>query len=168
GRPMLPGTNPGVAPPVAATDPSGLPGLAGWWDCGLASGMIGMSGAPLTVFGAPVSAVADKSAAAKPLSVFHAATAGTTQPIATPRLNGLLGGLGRNTIIPPMLPATGQQLPLMDPDQGLLSGAMQVGSSAGWTLFLVWSRPNWRQSPTAVSTLLSIGTTAILTADNKS
>ena len=45
-------------------------------------------------------------------------------PIATPRLNGLLGGLGLNTVIPPTLPSSGQQLPLMDPDQGLISAAM--------------------------------------------
>jgi hypothetical protein len=85
---------------------------------------------------------------------------------ATPRLNGLLGGLGLNMIIPPMLPGSGQQLPLMDPDQGLISAAMAMGSSTAWTLFLVWSRPNWRQSSNAASTLLSIGGTPILACDN--
>ena len=128
--------------------------------------MLSTSGTPLTAFGAPVAAVGDKSDAAAALNVWHAASAGTTQPIATPRLNGLLGGLGLNTIIPPMLPASGQQLPLMDPDQGLISAAMAMGSSTAWTLFLVWSRPNWRQSSNAASTLLSVGGTPILAGDN--
>jgi hypothetical protein len=54
----------------------------------------------------------------------------------------------------------------MDPDQGLMSGAMALGAATAWTLFLVWSRPNWRQSSTATSTLLSIGGTPVLAADN--
>ena len=78
-----------------------------------------------------------------------APASGTTAPIATPRLNGLLGGLGRNMVMPPALPASGQQLPVMDPDQGLISAAMPMGSGAAWTLYLVWSRPNWRQNSTA-------------------
>ncbi len=166
GRPMLQGTSSGVIPPVLAANPAGIPGLAGWWDCSLPTGMLSTSGAPLPAFGAPATAVADKSGVSTALSVWHAASAGTAQPIATPRLNGLLGGLGRNTIIPPMVPASGQQLPLMDPDQGLMSAAMAMGASTGWTLFLVWSRPNWRQSSNAASTLLSVGGTQILAADN--
>ena len=166
GRPMLSGASSGVVTPIVATTLSGVPGLAGWWDSSLPTGMLSTSGAPLTAFGAPVAAVADKSGATTALNVWHAASAGTTQPIATPRLNGLLGGLGLNTIIPPMLPASGQQLPLMDPDQGLISAAMAMGSSTAWTLFLVWSRPNWRQSSNAASTLLSVGGTPILAGDN--
>jgi hypothetical protein len=54
----------------------------------------------------------------------------------------------------------------MDPDQGLISAAMNPGSGTAWTLFLVWSRPNWRQSNTGPSTLLSIAGTEVLAADN--
>ena len=104
GRPMLPGALSGVVRPVDAATLSGVPGLAGWWDSSLPTGMLSTSGAPLTEFGAPVAAVADKSGATTALNVCHAASAGTTQPIATPRLNGLLGGLGLNTIIPPCYP----------------------------------------------------------------
>ena len=168
GRRMLLGASSGGVTPVVAATPSGVPGLAGWWDASVPTGMLGTAGTPLMAFGAPVAAVADKSGATTALTVWHAASAGTTQPIATPRLNGLLGGLGRNTIIPPMLPAAGQQLPLMDPDQGLISAAMAMGSSTAWTLFLVWSRPNWRQSSNAASTLLSVGGTPILAGDNNS
>jgi hypothetical protein len=99
--------------------------------------------------------------------VFHGASSGNNPPVATPRLNGLLGGIGLNTVTPPALPASGQQLPVMDPDQGLISAAMPVGCSTAWSVFLVWSRPNWRQSATAASPLLSIGGTVVLAADNK-
>ena len=166
GRPMLLGASSGVVTPIVAAPLSGVPGLAGWWDASLPTGMLSTSGTPLTAFGAPVAAVADKSDATMALNVWHAASAGNTRPIATPRLNGLLGGLGLNTIIPPMLPPSGQQLPLMDPDQGLISAAMAMGSSTAWTLFLVWSRPNWRQSSSAASILLSVGGTSILAGDN--
>ena len=166
GRPMLLGASSGVVTPIVAAPLSGVPGLAGWWDASLPTGMLSTSGTPLTAFGAPVAAVADKSDATMALNVWHAASAGTRRPVATPRLNGLLGGLGLNTIIPPMLPPSGQQLPLMDPDQGLISAAMAMGSSTAWTLFLVWSRPNWRQSSSAASILLSVGGTSILAGDN--
>lgn len=152
------------------TYPSAIAGLAGWWDAGAISGMLDPSGAAITAFGASVGSLADKSGAA--LTVYHAASTGTTPPIATPRLNALLGGLGRNMVTPPSLPGSGQQLPVMDPDQGLLSATMSVGSGAAWTLYLVWSRPNWRQNSTAASALLTIpgsipGTgTVVLAADN--
>ena len=157
GRPMLKG-------PLPATLPGA--GLIGWWDAGLPSGMLDSSAKPLSAFAAPAMAVADKSAAGAILSVWHAAPSGSPAPMATPRLNGLLGGLGLNTIVPPNLPGSGQQLPLMHPDQGLISPPLTLGAAAAWTLFLVWSRPNWRQSSTAASTLLSIDGTPVLAADN--
>ncbi|MFL5283591.1 MAG: hypothetical protein ACJ8AW_22020 [Rhodopila sp.] len=87
--------------------------------------------------------------------------------MATPRLNGLLGGVGRNTVVPPTLPPAGRQLPLMDPDQGLAtSGSLDVGAGSAWTVFLVWSRPNWRQGGAIASTLISVGGTSVLAADN--
>jgi hypothetical protein len=166
GRPML--TQPGSSsnpPPVVATL-STIAGLAGWWDAGVATGILSPGGTPLSAFGTSVGGVADKSGVGTPVAVWHAASSGTASPEAAPHLNGLLGGVGLNTVIPPNLPSSGQQLPLMDPDQGLMSAAMALGSATAWTLFLVWSRPNWRQSSTASSTLLSIAGTQILAADN--
>jgi hypothetical protein len=110
--------------------------------------------------------LADKSGVGAALTVYHGATNGTTAPVATPRLNGLLGGLGLNTMVPPNLLASGQQLPVMDPDQGLISSPMQLGSGSGWTLYLVRSRPNRRQNSTAPSPVLTIGSTVMLSADN--
>jgi hypothetical protein len=165
-RPMLlQPLSSGTAPPVVASL-STIAGLAGWWDAGVATGLLSPGGAPLSAFGTSVGLVADKSGVAAPVAVWHAAASGTSAPLATPRLNGLLGGLGLNMVIPPNLPLSGEQLPLMDPDQGLMSAAMTLGSATAWTLFLVWSRPNWRQSSTATSTLLSIGGTQVLAADN--
>ena len=172
GRPMLvaplPGTpNPITAPPSPPSDLAGTTGLTGWWDAGVAAGIRDPNGNPISAFGAAAGGVTGKSGVGGNLTVWHAASTGTSNPVATPRLNGLLGGIGLNTIVPPTVPAIGQQLPLMDPDQGLLGPVTNLGSATPWTLFLVWSRPNWRQSSTAASTLLSIGGTPILAADNK-
>ena len=146
GRPML-------AAPLATSVPSptvatlvSIAGLAGWWDAGLATGILNPAGTSLSTFGAAAGAVADRSGVGAPVTVWHAATSSTAAPIATPRLNALLGGIGLNTVIPPTLPPSGQQLPLMDPDQGLMSAPLALGAATAWTVFLVWSRPNWRQS----------------------
>ncbi len=149
--------------------PTGLTsvaGLTGWWDAGVADNVLGTAGLALAGFGGSAGGVADKSGAGAPLTVWHAASGGSTAPIATPRLNGLLGGVGLNTIVPPNLPQSGQQLPLMDPDQGFITAPMAFGSATPWTVFLVWSRPNWRQHSTAPGTLLTIGGVEILNADN--
>ncbi len=169
GKPMFASPLSGSSTPAApaAADLSATTGLAGWWDAGLATNVVDPKGEALTAFGAPAGAVADKSGAGSGLTVWHAASTGANSPIATPRLNGLLGGIGLNTIVPPLMPAAGQQLPLMDPDQGLLGAVTNLGSGTPWTFFLVWSRPNWRQSSTAACTLLSIGGASILAADNK-
>jgi hypothetical protein len=129
------------------------------------SGILDANHTPLTAFGPAAGGVADKSGHGATLTVWHQA-AGASPPIATPRLNGILGGLGLNTVVPPALPASGQQLPVMDPDQGLITAAMPIGSGAAWTVFLVWSRPNWRQTGTGTSTLLSVAGTQVLAADN--
>jgi hypothetical protein len=171
GRPML-------AAPLSGTVSGGggggtaslaaVTGLTGWWDAGVAANALSPSGTPLAAFGSPANAIADTSGAGSALTVWHFASSGTNSPTATGHLNGFLGGIGLNMIVPPAVPVTGsgQQLPLMDPDQGLISAAMALGSGTAWTVFLVWSRPNWRQNSTAASTLLSIGGTPVLAADN--
>ena len=164
GRPMLMAPLSGA--PAAVSVFSAANGLGGWWDAGVPGGILDSTSTPLTAFGSLATAVADKSGAGASLTVWHAATGNTRPPAATPRLNGLLGGLGLNMVVPPALPASGQQLPVMDPDQGLVSAAMSLGSNEPWTLLLVWSRPNWRQASTAASTLLSIGGTQVLAVDN--
>jgi hypothetical protein len=168
GRPMLAGplsTTPGGG---GTTAMSSAGGLTGWWDAGVATNMLSPAGAPLTGFGQSAGSVADKSGVGAALTVFHQATTGTTPPLASGHLNGLLGGLGRNMVVPPALPQSGQQLPLMDPDQGLMTAITPLGSATAWTVLLVWSRPNWKQNNTGPSTLLSVGGTQVLAADNLS
>src|SRR3954466_12742997 len=92
GRPMLAGPLP--------SSTGGLPaGLTGWWDASAPSGLISPQGSALTAFGASVGAVADQSGTANVLTVWHASSG--VASLATPRLNGLLGGVGRNTVVPP-------------------------------------------------------------------
>ena len=145
---------------------SSVPGLTGWWDAGVSASVLDPTGTPLPAFGVAAGSVTDQSGAGTPLTVWHQATSGTVSPIAGGHLNGLLGGIGRNMVVPPALPQSGQQLPVMDPDQGLIGAAMPLGSGAAWTVFLVWSRPNWRQTGTGPSVLLSIAGTQVLAADN--
>ena len=54
GRPMLtqPGSSSGP-PPVVATL-STIAGLAGWWDAGVATGILSPGGTPLSAFGTSV------------------------------------------------------------------------------------------------------------------
>jgi hypothetical protein len=168
GRVMLAAPLPAAGSSTPPPPPTGLAAagaLGGWWDAGTPSGLLDATGTPLTAFGPAVGAVADKSGQGIALSVWHASS-NQLPPAATPRLNGLLGGVGRGTVVPPMLPTGSQQLPVMDPDQGLMSGILNLGAGTQWTVFLVWSRPNWRQSGSAASTLLSIGGTPVLAADN--
>jgi hypothetical protein len=157
GRPLL-------TAPLAGTPSLPTAALAGWWDAATPSGLLAPGGTPLGAFNAPAAAVADRSGAGSALAAWHAGSA--SAPLATPRLNRTLGGLGLNLIVPPSLPGAGQQLPLMDPDQGLRSASLQLGANAPWTVFLVWSRPNWRQSSAAAGTLLSIAGTPVLAIDN--
>jgi hypothetical protein len=168
GRPMLAGSLPTTPGTGGVSSLSSVAGLTGWWDAGVATNLLSPAGVSLSSFGASAGSVADKSGAGAALAVFHQATIGTTPPLATGHLNGLLGGLGLNMVVPPNVPQSGQQLPLMDPDQGLVTATMSLGSATAWTVFLVWSRPNWRQNNTGPSTLLSINGTAVLAADNTS
>ncbi len=178
GRPMLVGPLSGTVAGGGGTPPGGggttpgttdlttIAGLTAWWDAGVPAGVLSPSGTSLTAFGVQAGSVADKSGTGSALTVWHHATSGTNSPTATGHLNGLLGGIGLNMVVPPALPQSGQQLPVMDPDQGLISASMALGSATPWTVFLVWSRPNWRQNNTGPSTLLSIGGTQVLAADN--
>ena len=162
GRPMR------TAPRSATrADPAGIPGLAAWWDASTPAGSLGGTGAPLTRFGEAVSGIVDRSGAGAALSVWHPATAGVAPPVATARLNGFLGGVGRNMAVLPGLPPAGKNLPWMDPDQGLTSPALPLSPTSAWTLYLVWSRPNWRQTANTPSALAAIGTTIVLAADNR-
>jgi hypothetical protein len=148
--------------------PNAIAGLSGWWDAGTFDGLLDASARPLPAWDvAPsgtVATVADKSGNSNALAAYR--VTGSTSPQATPRLNGLLGGVGLNTVVPPNgLPQAGYCLPQLDPDQGFRLASADLGSGSGWTCYLVWSRPNWRQGLSGPITLLSAGGTTILQAD---
>src|SRR5690242_7701673 len=83
--------------------PNAIAGLTGWWDAGTFSGLLDASARPLPAWDvAPsgtVASVADKSGNGNVLAAYR--TSGSTSLQATPRLNGLLGGVGTNTVVPP-------------------------------------------------------------------
>jgi hypothetical protein len=118
----------------AGSYPSAIAGLSGWWDAGLIGSMLNPSGAPIAATGSTVGSLADKSGVGSPLTVYHQSGA-TAAPVATPRLNGHLGGLGLNTATTPAaMVAAILPLPVMDSDQGLALAAAQLGSAQAWTL----------------------------------
>ena len=87
------------------------------------------------------------------------------QPMATPRLSGLLGGAGFDLSAGPTYPALDQNL-------GWQLPGVAMGATASWTRYFVWTRPNWRTNvypppvvDSSANVLLSAGGTPILQAD---
>ncbi len=166
-RPLPAGSKP-PAGVFTGPYPVAISGISGWWDAGLLGGLRDVTGAPLTLSNAPVGVVVDKSGNANSLTLFHAGV-GTlpAATIAVPRVNGYLGAIGA--------PDAGifNNGPVLDADWGLLHPGLELGAGAGWTCYLVWTRPNWRQggldsnsAPIAlIHTLFSTGVT-ILQADS--
>ncbi|MBS0559546.1 MAG: hypothetical protein JSR21_05780 [Proteobacteria bacterium] len=145
--------------------PMAIAGLAGWWDAGTYASLIGTDSNPLPAWNNAVAAVSDGSGNGRPLAVYHAGSGGVA-PSATPRLNGTLGGLGRSLMAPPAVPPSGTLLPQLDPDSGLSLIPADFGTSTAWTVYLVWSRPNFVQGGTATQiALLTFDGTAVIAAD---
>jgi hypothetical protein len=161
-RPLR-GTGGGGGGTFAGPYPNAITGISGWWDAGTFDGLLDASARPLPAWNNPAASVADKSGAGNALAAYR--VTGSTLPQATPRLNGLLGGVGLNTVVPPTLPQGGYYLPQMDTDQGFRLATTNLGSATGWTWYLVWSRPNWRQGVTGPITLLGIAGAIVLQAD---
>jgi hypothetical protein len=118
--------------------PSDIGSLAAWWDAGTWENLAS-NGSALTGWGQAVSTLQDRSGNAIGLSPYSVLTSAGL-PSATPRLNGFLGGVGR------IAGGNGTLAPALDPDQGYQTNAPVVPAGNGWTLYLVWSRPNWRQN----------------------
>lgn len=120
--------------------PSAIAGLSGWWDAGTPDGMLDQSGNAVGVWNSPVGSLADKSGAGAPLLPFHLASdSAPNATLGVPRVNGFLGALGSPDA------TVAQYGPTLDPDWGLSLDGFDLGSGVAWTLYLVWTRPNWRQ-----------------------
>lgn len=120
--------------------PSDIAGLSGWWDAGLAGGLLDVNGVSLTASNSVVGSIQDKSGVGMALMPYHVAA--DTTPAATkavPRVNGYLGAVGAPdaTIV--------KYGPSLDPDWGVAHPGLELGAGQAWTRYLVWTRPNWRQ-----------------------
>ncbi len=145
-----------VSPPAAAL--SAITGLSGWWDAGQPSTVVDAGGTVLSGWGQAVGSVVDRSTGGRPLLPYRAGT-GTAAPMGTPRLSGLLGGVGR------VAGGAGTLAPALDPDLGWRVADVPFGSGVAWTRVLVWSRPNARQNSGqdgAPVALIAQGTTTVL------
>lgn len=149
----------------ATTTPSfqltSIAGLAAWWDASSLAGMVDPTGIPVAGWLSPVENLLDKSANGVALTPYTAYPL-VGAPLATPRLNGLLGGVGR------IAGGAGTLAPALDPDLGFSVPTLTFGSGTSWTWHMVWSRPNWRQNSGRDSspiTLVAFGTLPIVQAD---
>ena len=151
-------TTAGATSPLPAT----IPSLSGWWDAGTWEGMLNPNGQPLDGWNSAVGSVLDKSGNGRPIISFsHSVLSGPS--MATPRLDALLGGVGR------VAAAAGTLAPALDPDLGFQGPPLSFGASAAWTRLLVWSRPNWRQNSgrdLTPITLIGSGAQPLLQADS--
>ncbi|WP_298286552.1 hypothetical protein [Acidocella sp.] len=129
-----------VAAPVAGAGLAAIAGLAGWWDASTPAGLCGASGAALSVPNAMAAAVNDQSGAGIALVPFQAVPAARPMMVAAARVNGFLGAAGA----PVAAPATA-----LNADWGLRHPGLEFGAAVGWTRYLVWTRPNWRQGAQA-------------------
>lgn len=142
--------------------PSAIANLAGWWSCDKPNGALSPAGTSVSSWNSTVASLRDLSGNSSPLVPYSFATP-AGWPIATPRLSGLLGGVGR------VAGGAGVLAPALDPDQGFQATNGFFGGSQPWSRYFVWSRPNRRQNSahdTSPVTLLGWGTTPILQADS--
>lgn len=169
GRPMLVGPNQTAlyAPPASGTTAStasltqAVSGTAAWWDASHPGGLLGPGSSPLTTWNTTGTALLDLTGNGQNLLPFSMQSAGAPQ--GSPHLSGLLGGAG--------YPVTGSGLlqPALDPATGWQASGSAASAASAWTLYLVWSRPNWRQNSGRDAqpiTLLTIGSEPALQVDS--
>lgn len=144
--------------------PNAISDLSGWWDASDLSSGLGLTGTPNSGWNSPVGSLQDKSGHGTALTPYSFGTL-PGLPMATPRLSGLLGGLGR------IAGGTGTLAPALDADLGFQVANVPFQANTAWTRYLVWSRPNWRQNSGRDSNaiaLLTSGSTRLLQADSAS
>ena len=134
----------------------------GWWDASAIEGILDPAAVPIVGWNLPVGGLATKCPGSCPLTPYSfGASAGL--PMATPRLNGQFGGVGR------VAGGANTLAPALDPDLGFSAATLSFGSETSWTCYLVWSRPNWRQNSgrdAAPITLMTLGASPIVQVDS--
>jgi hypothetical protein len=145
------------------TAPNSISGLSGWWDASNFANVADASGNPLSGWGLPIANLIDLSGGQRSASPFFFSS-NSNQPIATPRLSGMLGGVGHDL-------GTGPYYPFLDPNLGVQVPNVPMDATVPWTRLFVWSRPNWKQSIYSPYTdssnhvLICSGSTAVLQLD---
>jgi hypothetical protein len=155
------GTTSNVGP--SGAQPNNIAGLSGWWDASAPSGLLDAAGNPLSSWNNPAASLVDKSGSGNGLLPYSFLSP-TNTLYATPRLSGLLGGVGH------VAGGNATLAPALDPDLGFRVPGITSSSGASWTWFLVWSRPNWRQNSGRDSnpiTLMTSSGTPLIQADGQ-
>jgi hypothetical protein len=137
--------------------------ISGWWDASNPGGLLGLNNAPMSAWNAPCRALIDMSASGRNLSPYFSQTS-SGLPQGTPHLSGLLGGVGFPVA------SSGLLQPVLDPSAGWQIPSPTISATADWTLFLVWSRPNWRQGTNVDSNpiaILNVGSQTVLQLDSR-
>lgn len=138
------------------------PGPSGWWDASTWADMLAPTGQPVGGWNEAVGSIGGRSGYGPPLVPFTHSTPAES-PNATPRLGGLLGGLGR------VAGGSGTLVPALDPDLGFQLPSLSFSPSSSWTRLLVWSRPNARQGSgkdSSPSVLMMSGSQPLLQMDS--
>jgi len=159
----LAGSSGGAGGSPGSATLAGISGLSAWWDASTASGLLDANGVALPALGSgTVALIADQSGSNRPLAPVFLQVPGTWSASAAPRINGLLGGVGRPT-------GYSGVAPQLDPNLGFQCAGIAMGSAGAWTRYLVWTRPNLRlnsgQNSLPVG-LLTAGSTVVLALDS--
>src|SRR5271165_2160858 len=149
-------------PETNGASPTSIGNVAAWWDASSVDGLRGPGGNPIMGWNLPVASVVNKCGGGWALTPYSVGVS-VAFPVATPRLNGRLGGIGL------VSGGTNTLAPALDPDLGFAVTTLSYSAGASWTCYLVWSRPNWRQNSgrdASPVTLLTLGSSPILQADS--
>lgn len=151
-----------TAPSPNALQLTSIAGLIGWWDASALDGILDPTGIPVAGWNAAAGSLLDKSGGGTPLTPYTVyPQAGA--PVAAPRLNGFLGGIGR------IAGGTGTLAPALDADMGFSAQSLTFGTATNWTWYIVWSRPNWRQNSGRDAnpiTICGFGSSPVVQADS--
>jgi hypothetical protein len=140
-----------------------VPDATGWWDASSPSGLLGLNNAPVSVWSSPGRSLLDLSGNGRNLAPFFSQTT-FSLPQGAPHLSSLLGGVGYPITSPELLQ------PALDSTAGWQLPDSSISATSDWTLFLVWSRPNWRQgtgSDADPIALLNVGSHTLLQLDSR-
>jgi hypothetical protein len=147
---------------ASGPSPTSIGNPVAWWDASSDVGFLDPSGNPIMGWNSAVGSLPNKCEGGCALTPYSFGVLASA-PVATPRLNGQLGGIGR------VAGGANTLAPALDPDLGFSAATLSYNSEANWTWYLVWSRPNWRQNSGRDAnpiTLMTLGESPIVQVDS--